>query len=62
MVVVDRYSKFAHFTALQHPYNAPKIAQIFMEEVFSLYRMLTTIVSDHDPIFLNVFWSELFKP
>lgn len=61
MVVVDRYTKFAHFIAFQHPYNAPKVAQIFFEEVFSLYGLPKSIVSDHDLIFVSSFWSELFK-
>lgn len=33
LVVVDMYSKFAHFVALQHPYTTPKAAQILFEEV-----------------------------
>lgn len=61
MVVVDCYSKFAHFVPLQHPLTAPKVAQTFFEEVFSLYGLPKSIVSDRDPIFLGSFWSELFK-
>lgn len=61
MVVVDWFSKFAHFVALQHPYTAPKVAQIFFEEIFSLYGLPKAIVSDRDTIFLDAFWSELFK-
>lgn len=61
LVVVDRYSKFTYFVAIQHPYIASKIAQVFFEEVFRLYGMPKAIVSDRDPIFLSTFWSELFK-
>jgi hypothetical protein len=30
MVVVDRLSKNAHFTALAHPYTAASVAKLFM--------------------------------
>lgn len=61
MVVVDRLSKFAHFVALHHPYTTPKVAQIFLEEIVSLYSYPKTIVSNHDTIFLSAFCIKLFK-
>jgi hypothetical protein len=61
MVVVDRLFKYSHFCALQHPFTASTVAQLFMDKVFKLHGMPHSIVSDHDPTFTNDFWRELFK-
>jgi hypothetical protein len=61
MVVVDHLSKYAHFCALQLPFIASMVAQIFMDQVFKLHGMLHSIVSDRDPTFTSNFWQELFK-
>jgi hypothetical protein len=61
MVVVDRLSNYAHLCALQHPFTASTVAQIFMDQVFKLHGMLHSIVSDHDPTFTSNFWQELFN-
>jgi hypothetical protein len=61
MVVVDRLSKYSHFYALQHPFTTSTVAQLFMDQVFKLYGMLHSIVSDRDPTFTRNFWQEFFK-
>ena len=61
MVVVDRLSKYAHFMTLSHPYTASKIAQVFVDQVFKLHGMPTSIISDRDPVFISHFWQEFFK-
>jgi hypothetical protein len=61
MVVVDKFSKFAHFLPLHHPFTAQKVAQIFLDLVFRLHGMPTHIISDRDPIFTSTFWKELFR-
>jgi hypothetical protein len=60
MVVVDKFSKFAHFIPLHHPFTAPKVAQAFLDNVLRLHGLPTHIISDRDPIFTSVFWRELF--
>jgi hypothetical protein len=61
MVVVDHLSKYAHFCALQHPFTASTVAQIFMDQVFKLHGMPHSIVFYRDPTFTSNFWQELFK-
>ena len=55
MVVVDRLTKFVHFVALSHPYTATKVAALYMQHVFKLHGMPTSIVIDRDPIFTSYF-------
>jgi transposase InsO family protein len=61
MVVVDRYSKFAHFIALHHPFSAATVARLFLDNVFRLHGMPVCIVSDRDRIFTSKFWQLLFS-
>ena len=60
LVVVDRLSKYSHFCALNHPYTASSVAQIFMDQIFRLHGIPSSIVSDHDATFTSHFWTELF--
>lgn len=61
MVVFDRLTKYAHFCALSHPFNASTVATAFTETVQKLHGTPKIIVSDRDPIFTRNFWTELFS-
>lgn len=60
LVVVDKLTKYAHFVGLSHPYSAHSIAVAFLDNIFKLHGMLTTIVRDRDTVFVGSFWKELF--
>eukprot|EP00253_Pinus_taeda_P001875 PITA_01875 len=51
LVFLDKLSKHAHFCALPHPFTPALVAQYFMDQIFKLHAMPTSIVSDHDLIF-----------
>jgi hypothetical protein len=61
MVVVDRFSRYAHFVPLVHPYTALSVAKAYMKDVFKLHSMPAAIVSDRDPVFTSKIWQELFR-
>ena len=61
LVVVDRFTKYAHFIPLKHPYTALSIARVLYDNVIKLHGMPLSMVSDRDKNFTSAIWSELFK-
>ncbi|WVZ88384.1 hypothetical protein U9M48_034911 [Paspalum notatum var. saurae] len=59
--VVDRFSKYAHFIALGHPYTAASVARAFFDGIVRLHGFLESIVGDRDPVFTGHVWRDLFK-
>jgi hypothetical protein len=60
LVVIDKFTKFAHFLPLKHPYIASSVAKLFMDNVYKLHGLRSAIVSDLDKIFTSHFWQQLF--
>jgi hypothetical protein len=61
LTVVDRFSKYAHFIALGHPYTATTVARAFFEGIVHLHGFPSSIVNDRDPVFTGHVWRDLFE-
>jgi hypothetical protein len=61
LVVVDKFSKYAHLVALSHPFTALQVAVIYLNNIFKLHGLPTVMISDRDKIFTSNVWQELFK-
>lgn len=53
MVVVDKFSKFAHFIPLLYPFSAATVAKLYMDHVYKLYCLPQAIITNHDRIFTS---------
>jgi hypothetical protein len=61
LVVVDTFSKYAHFIGLKHPFIVASVGKLYLSHVYKLHGMPLAIVSDRDRIFTSKLWQELCK-
>ena len=61
LVVVDHFTKYAHFIPLKHPYTAISVARLLFDTVVRLHGLPQYMVFDRDKVFTSHVWKELFK-
>jgi len=60
-VIVDRFSKMAHFIPLRTEEHIKELALTFVKEIWRLHGLPESIVSDRDTRFTSKFWTSLMQ-
>ena len=60
-VIIDLLTAMIHLVPSQMTYMAKDIAELMFTKVYKLHGLPRTIVSDHDVLFMSLFWTHLNK-
>jgi hypothetical protein len=60
-VILCRLTSLVHLIPLRMMMTASQLAPLFMNHIVHLHRLPETIVSDCDPKFMSLFWTEIHR-
>jgi transposase InsO family protein len=60
-VIVDQFSKVAHFIPVKTTYKGAKLAELYIARIVCLHRVPKKIVSDRGTQFTSRFWENLHE-
>jgi hypothetical protein len=60
-VIVDRWTKVAHFIPIKTTYSGPQLAELYMSRIVCLHGVSKKIVSDRGTQFTSKFWERLHE-
>ena len=60
-MAIDRLTKCVHLIAMSNPYAVAKVGALYVQNMFKLHGMPSSIVSDIDPVITVAFWEELMR-
>ncbi|WVZ84515.1 hypothetical protein U9M48_031544 [Paspalum notatum var. saurae] len=58
-VIIDRFTKSAHFIPVKNRYNVQNYAEIYISRIVSLHGVPKTITSDRGSLFVSRLWEQL---
>ncbi|WVZ89090.1 hypothetical protein U9M48_035544, partial [Paspalum notatum var. saurae] len=58
-VIIDRFTKSAHFIPVKATYRAKQYAELYISRIVSLHGVPQTITSDRGSLFVSRFWEQL---
>lgn len=61
LVMIDTFSKYAHFLPVSHPYTAQQIAQLYIDQIYRLHGMPEALILDRDAVFTSKVWQIIFS-
>lgn len=60
-VVCDQFTCGAHFIPCKETITAPKLAWLFLDQIFRYHGLPESIISDRGSVFISQFWKELTR-
>ncbi|GJW23214.1 putative reverse transcriptase domain-containing protein [Tanacetum coccineum] len=60
-VIVDRFTKSAHFLPMKETDSTEKLMRLYMKEIVARHGIPVSVISDHDSHFTSRVWQSLHK-